>query len=158
MEASHRQLVALADGPRVVYGIHTGCGPLCEYVVPAAAAGRFQANLVRSHATGLGPPHPSPVARATMVARAALLARGCSGVRPVVVERLVGLLNAGVHPLIPEIGSVGASGDLVELAHVALALMGEGDVEWRGRRVPAAQALSAAGIARLVLEGKLLPK
>jgi histidine ammonia-lyase len=154
LEASHRQLVALARSGRVVYGLNTGCGPLCERPVPADARAEFQRNLVRSHATGLGPSHPSRVVRATMAVRALSLAQGRSAVRPVVVETLVAMLNAGVHPVVPETGSVGASGDLVELAHVAQALMGEGDVEWCDARRPAAEALAAARIAPVALEGR----
>ncbi|HYR95920.1 MAG TPA: aromatic amino acid ammonia-lyase [Candidatus Binatus sp.] len=154
LEASHRQLLALARSGRVVYGLNTGCGPLCERPIPATSTARFQQNLVRSHASGLGPSHPAEVVRATMAVRAYSLAQGRSAVRPLVVETLVAMLNAGVHPLIPEVGSVGASGDLVELAHVARGLMGEGEVEWRGDRRPAADALVAAGIAPVVLEGR----
>jgi histidine ammonia-lyase len=152
--ASARQVAALLRAGRVVYGLNTGCGPLCERVVSAAENAAFQRNLVRSHASGLGPAHPRPVVRATMAARAFSLAQGRSGVRPAVIETLVAALNAGVHPVIPETGSVGASGDLVELAHVASALMGEGEVEYRGARRPAGEALAAAGIAPLVYEGR----
>ena len=109
---------------------------------------------MRSHASGLGAPLPVAVVRATMTARAAALVQGCSGVRPIVVETLVALLNAGVHPIVPEVGGVGASGDLVELAHVAHALTGEGLVEHRGAVRPAAEALADAGVAPLVLEGR----
>jgi histidine ammonia-lyase len=154
LEASHRQLLALARSGRVVYGLNTGCGPLCERPVASSSAARFQQNLVRSHASGLGPSHPVVVVRATMAVRAFSLAQGRSAVRPVVVDTLVAMLNAGIHPLIPEVGSVGASGDLVELAHVARGAMGEGDVEWRGGRAPAAEALAATRIAALVLEGR----
>jgi histidine ammonia-lyase len=154
LEASHRQLVELARSGRVVYGLNTGCGPLCERPVPADARAEFQQNLVRSHATGLGPSHPGRIVRATMAVRALSLAQGRSAVRPVVVDTLVAMLNAGVHPIVPETGSVGASGDLVELAHVAQALMGEGDVEWCDARRPAAEALAAARIAPVVLEGR----
>jgi len=154
LAASHRQLVALARAGRVVYGLNTGCGPLCDRAVPPADMARFQQNLVRSHASGLGPGHPLPVVRATMAVRAFSLAQGRSAVRPLVVETLVAMLNAGVHPVVPETGSVGASGDLVELAHVACGLMGEGEVEWRGARRPAADALAAAGIAPVVFEGR----
>src|SRR6185436_8553524 len=154
LEASHRQLLALARSGRVVYGLNTGCGPLCERPVPPEAGAEFQRNLVRSHASGLGAAHPVPVVRATMAVRALSLAQGRSAVRPAVVETLLALLNAGVHPVVPETGSVGASGDLVELAHVACALIGEGEVEWRGARRPAAEALAASRIAPLVLEGR----
>src|SRR5207237_7468043 len=107
-----------------------------------------------SHATGLGLQHPTDVVRATMAVRAFSLAQGRSAVRPVVVDTLVAMLNAGVHPVVPEIGSVGASGDLVELAHVASAVMGEGDVDWRATGCGASQALAAAGIPPVVFEGR----
>lgn len=154
LEASHRQLLALAASGRTVYGLNTGCGPLCDRPVPPDAAARFQQNLVRSHASGVGPAHPTDVVRGTMLLRAFSLAQGRSAVRPVVVETLVGMLNAGIHPVVPEIGSVGASGDLVELAHLACALMGEGEVEWRGVRRPAREALAAAGLAPVAYEGR----
>ena len=154
LEASHAQLVALAASGRTVYGLNTGCGPLVDRPVAPDAAARFQKNLVRSHATGLGAPHAASVVRATMAARAFSLAQGRSAVRPVVVDTLVAMLNTGVHPIVPEIGSVGASGDLVELAHVAAAVMGEGDVEWRGSRVRAAPALAQAGITPVAFEGR----
>jgi histidine ammonia-lyase len=153
-EASHRQLQALADTGRVVYGLNTGCGPLCDRAIPRDALPEFQKNLVRSHAVGLGAAHPERVVRATMAARAYSLAQGRSAVRPLVVETLVEMLNAGVHPVIPEVGSVGASGDLVELAHVARGLMGEGEVDWQGARRPAAAACADAGIAPVVFEGR----
>lgn len=152
--ASHGQLATLAATGRTIYGFNTGCGPLCDRAVPDEDAGRFQRNLVRSHATGFGAPHGRAVVRATMAVRALSLAQGRSAVRPIVVETLVDCLNVGIHPIVPETGSVGASGDLVELAHVALALVGEGDVEWRGAIVPAAEALRAARIAPLALEGR----
>lgn len=154
LETSHRQVTALAASARPVYGLTTGCGPLVDRPVTAAEQAEFQRNLVRSHASGLGPAHPAATVRATMAARAFSLAQGRSGVRPVVVEMLLALLNAGIHPVVPEVGSVGASGDLVELAHVAHALTGEGEVEVAGARRPAAQALRAAAIAPLVLEGR----
>lgn len=154
MAASHRQLVGLSRSDRIVYGLNTGCGPLCEWPVPPQAAARFQRNLVRSHASGVGPAHPSAVVRATMAARLLSLARGRSAVRPLVADTLAAMLNAAIHPVVPEVGSVGASGDLVELAHVALAVMGEGEVEHAGVRKPAAEALAAAGIAPVAFEGR----
>jgi histidine ammonia-lyase len=154
MRASQRQVEALLRSGRAVYGLNTGVGPLCEHVVPPEASVRFQQNLVRCTASGFGPSHPAEVVRATMAARAYSLALGRSGVRPLLVEMLAAALNAGVLPVIPETGSVGASGDLVELAHVALALMGEGMVDLRGARRPAAEALAAARIAPLVYTGR----
>ena len=154
MTASHRQLEALARSGRTVYGLNTGCGPLVDRPVPPEDAAEFQRNLVRSHASGVGAVHPAAVVRATMAARAFSLAQGRSAVRPLVVETLLAMLNAGIHPLVPEVGSVGASGDLVELAHLAQGLIGEGEVEVGGVRRPAAEALAAAGIAPLALEGR----
>lgn len=154
MTASYDALArAVAAGTRV-YGLTTGCGPLCDQPIAAEARVGFQRNLVRSHASGLAAPHPEPVVRATMAARVTALAQGRSGVRTIVAETLVGMLNARIHPVVPEIGSVGASGDLVELAHVALAVMGEGEVEWRGDRYPADAALRAAEIAPVRFEGR----
>ena len=152
--ASHRQLESLARAGRVIYGLNTGCGPLSDRAVTAPQRGDLQRNLVRSHASGLGPAHAVPVVRATMAVRIQSLALGRSAIRPIVVDTLVAMLNAGVHPIIPEVGSVGASGDLVELAHIALGVMGEGDVVGRGGRRPAAEALAAAGIAPVRYEGR----
>jgi len=154
LAASHRQMLALSRADRVVYGLNTGCGPLCEWPVPPEDAARFQQNLIRSHAAGIGPTHPRAIVRATMAARLLSLAQGRSAVRPLVADTLAAMLNAGVHPLIHEVGSVGASGDLVELAHVALAVMGEGEVEHRGARQSAARALADAGVAPVVFEGR----
>src|SRR5262249_56733179 len=105
-------------------------------------------------ASGVGPAHGREVVRATMAVRAQTLAQGRSGVRPVVVDSLIAMLNAGILPVVPEIGSVGASGDLVELAHVARALAGEGAVDWDGQRVDAAVALARAGLAPVTFEGR----
>jgi histidine ammonia-lyase len=152
--ASHRQMLGLSRADRIVYGLNTGCGPLCEWPVPPEDAARFQQNLVRSHAAGLGPMHPRAVVRATMAARLLSLAQGRSAVRPIVADTLAAMLNAGVHPVIHEVGSVGASGDLVELAHVALAVMGEGRVEHAGTLLPAADALADVGILPVAFEGR----
>jgi histidine ammonia-lyase len=154
VDAAYAQFVRLQGSDRLVYGVNTGCGPLCEHLVPLADVSAFQANLVRSHASGLGAWHPREVVRATLAVRALTLAQGRSGVRRAVVEALVAMLNADLCPCIPETGSVGASGDLVELAHVALAVMGEGTMLHDGRARPAAEALAAAGLAPLVLEGR----
>jgi histidine ammonia-lyase len=154
MAASHRQLLALAAAGRPVYGLNTGCGPLVDRPVAAADAARFQLNLLRSHASALGAPHPPEVVRATMAVRALSLAQGRSGVRPVVAETLLAMLAADLLPVVPEIGSVGASGDLMELAHVARALAGEGPVTLRGRACAADAAFRAAGLRPLAPEGR----
>lgn len=148
-------LLARGDEAPAVYGINTGFGALSETRIRAEDVQALQRNLIRSHATGVGPDLPVPVVRAMMVLRAQVLALGHSGVRELVVDTLVSMLNAGVHPRIPSQGSVGASGDLAPLAHLALAMLGEGDVVGEGgAREPAAGALARVGIAPLVLEAK----
>ncbi len=140
----------LATTTTPVYGLTTGCGPLAANGIAADQREQFQRNLVRSHAVTLGVPHPVPFVRAAMAVRAHVLAQGYSGVDPAAVELLLAMLNAGIHPIVREVGSVGASGDLVELAQIALAVIGEGVVEVDGKTTPAAEALAAAGLAPLV--------
>jgi histidine ammonia-lyase len=143
----------VAQGARV-YGVTTGFGRLAEVVIEPEQRRALQRNVVRSHASGAGPALDRAATRALMLLRANTLAHGHSGCSPRVVERLLDCLNAGVHPVVPVFGSVGASGDLVPLAHVALGLLGEGEAEHGGRVVPAAQALHAAHLAPLELEEK----
>ncbi len=143
----------LAQG-RTVYGVTTGFGKLSSVTIPPPALAELQVNLVRSHACGVGRPLSEAETRAMMLLRANVLAQGMSGVRPLVVEQLLALLNAGVHPVVPEKGSVGASGDLAPLAHLALVLIGEGEAYFRGERLPGAVALARAGLGPLVLEAK----
>ncbi len=144
----------LAAGGTPVYGVTTGFGKLSDVVIPADALGELQVNLVRSHAAGVGTPLPAAEVRALMLLRANVLASGFAGVRPVVVDTLLALLNADLVPLIPEQGSVGASGDLVPLSHLACVLIGEGEVLVDGVATPARAALDAAGIMPLTLEAK----
>ena len=137
---------ALQSG-QTIYGINTGFGKLANVRIPPDQLDQLQTNLIRSHAAGVGQPLPSPVVRAVMLLRANVLLRPTSGVQPALVEALVGMLNAGVVPLVPEQGSVGASGDLAPLSHIGLALMGEGQVvSPDGEPIPAGRALSAAGL------------
>jgi histidine ammonia-lyase len=143
----------VAAGTRI-YGVTTGFGRLAEVVIEPAERLALQRNLVRSHASGVGAPLDRPATRALMLLRANTLAHGHSGCSPRVVSLLLDCLNAGVHPVVPEFGSVGASGDLVPLAHVALALIGEGEAEHGGRIVPAAAALHAAHLEPLELREK----
>ena len=110
------------------YGINTGFGNFANVHIPVDQLDTLQVNLLRSHAAGVGDPLPVPVVRATMALRANVLAKGFSGIRVETLERLIELLNRGVHPLVPSRGSVGASGDLAPLAHLALVLIGEGEV------------------------------
>ncbi|MGI9113432.1 MAG: histidine ammonia-lyase [Chthoniobacterales bacterium] len=138
----------------VVYGISTGFGRFADVRIAPDALRQLQLNLVRSHACGVGPPLSIPEVRAMILLRANVLALGFSGVRLEIVEFLCQLLNRHVHPLIPEKGSVGASGDLAPLAHLALAVIGEGECFFAGERVSSTDALSRAGIAPLALEAK----
>jgi histidine ammonia-lyase len=154
MGRSRRLVEEVLASREVVYGINTGFGKLCQVVIPSGQIQRLQRNLVVSHAAGVGRPLPVEAVRAMMLLRANVLAKGCSGVRPQVVQHLVTMLNEGVHPVVPEQGSVGASGDLAPLAHVALTLLGVGRVELRGRRMSAARALKRIGLSPLKLEAK----
>ncbi len=155
--ASRRAIEAVVEGgddaPRV-YGVNTGFGFLSETRIPVADIRTLQRNLVRSHACGIGPALAVPEARAMMVLRAQVLALGHSGVRAEIIDQLIAMLNAKVTPRIPSQGSVGASGDLAPLAHLALTLLGEGEVLAGAGSTPAAQALKAAGIAPLELQAK----
>jgi histidine ammonia-lyase len=154
INASRGVLESLLERGETAYGINTGFGKLSDVRIQPDQIEALQRNLVRSHACGLGEPLPEDEVRAMLLLRANVLAKGLSGARPVVVETLVAMLNARVHPAIPSRGSVGASGDLAPLAHLALALIGEGDVFFRGERVAASAALQKAGIAPLRLEAK----
>jgi histidine ammonia-lyase len=137
-----------------VYGVNTGFGALAETRVEAQAMRALQRNLVRSHSCGVGAPLPSDAVRAMIALRAQTLALGHSGVRPLLIEALVNMLDAGVLPRIPEQGSVGASGDLAPLAHLALVLIGEGEAFFRGELVPGGDALLRAGLSPIELEAK----
>lgn len=142
------------EAPRV-YGVNTGFGALSETRISAADVRALQENLVRSHSTGTGPDLSVPEVRGMMLLRAQVLALGHSGVRPELVDLLVAMLNAKVHPRIPSQGSVGASGDLAPLAHLALAMIGEGEARiGDGPLRPSKKALEEAGIAPVVLQAK----
>lgn len=136
---------AIASG-QTIYGINTGFGKLAGVRIAPDKLDHLQVNLIRSHAAGVGAPLPREVVRAVMLLRANVLLRPTSGVRPELVETLVAMLNAGVVPLVPEQGSVGASGDLAPLSHIALALIGEGEVLGTPSPEPAAAALGRAGL------------
>ena len=129
-----------------VYGVTSGFGRLADMVIPPEQRIALQRNVIISHASGAGSPIDRPATRALMLLRANTLAHGHSGCSPRTVELLLECLNAGIHPVVPEFGSVGASGDLVPLAHVALALIGEGQVEYGGRIVAAADAQGDASL------------
>lgn len=153
MADARRIVEELADGePK--YGISTGFGALATVSIPPDRRRALQIALVRSHAAGMGDPVEDEVVRAMVFLRARTLALGASGARPRIAEAMVDLLNAEITPIVPEYGSLGASGDLAPLAHGALALLGEGDVHHRGETVAAADALAAAGLEPIVLEEK----
>ena len=144
---------AVARGA-IVYGITTGFGALANVRIEPAAVAELQLAIIRSHAAGTGDEMPAEVVRAMMLLRARTLAAGHAGVRPLLVERIVELLNRGIHPVVPEHGSVGASGDLAPLAHCALALIGEGEAHVNGSRIAGADALRDAGLDPISLEAK----
>jgi histidine ammonia-lyase len=153
--AGRRHVEALADRAQPVYGVSTGFGALADRHIPAELRTKLQRSLIRSHAAGSGPPVEREVVRAMMFLRLRTLTTGRTGVRPVVAETLAGLLDAGLTPLVHEHGSLGCSGDLAPLAAVALASMGEGEVDdAAGIRRPAGEALADAGIAPVVLAEK----
>jgi histidine ammonia-lyase len=145
---------AFVHGDQAFYGINTGFGNFANVRVPVESLAELQVNLLRSHAAGVGEPLSIPVVRATMALRVNVLAKGFSGIRLETLERLIDLLNRGVHPVVPSRGSVGASGDLAPLAHLALVLIGEGEV-WDGdRHITGADGLARADIAPVRLAPK----
>jgi histidine ammonia-lyase len=153
--ARARQAVETFIGQRrVVYGITTGFGAFCNRVIDPEQTAQLQRNIVMSHAVGVGRPLEAPVVRAMMLIRANTLAKGHSGCREAVIDLLLRMLERGVHPVIPRQGSLGASGDLAPLAHMALVLIGLGEAEFSGQVVPGAAAMAAAGLAPLELQAK----
>ncbi len=154
VEQSRRVVERIVADERTVYGVNTGFGKLSDVHIDQSQLRDLQLNLVRSHSCGVGSPLSEAEARAMLLLRANVLALGYSGCRPVLVETLIAMLERGVTPLIPEKGSVGASGDLAPLAHLALTVIGEGEAFYRGERMTSADALQRAEIAPLQLEAK----
>ncbi len=144
----------LLDEGVVAYGITTGVGAFKDRIIPAEQVTLLQRNIVMSHAVGVGNPFDIPTTRAIMLIRANTLARGHSGIRLVTLQLLLDMLNRGVHPIIPEKGSLGASGDLAPLAHMALVLIGLGEARYAGERLSGAEALQRAGLTPVVLAAK----
>ena len=142
------------NGTTPVYALNTGVGLLANIRLDETEIEAMQVNLIRSHCCGVGSPLSTSVVRGMMLIRANVLAKGLSGIRPVVAERICDLLNHKITPVIPSRGSVGASGDLAPLAHMALTLIGEGDAEYEGSVLPAAVCLERAGLKPLMLLGK----
>jgi histidine ammonia-lyase len=154
MERSRSLIDALAAGDDPIYAVNTGVGLLADVRIPREDLDQLQRNVIRSHSAGVGDPLAREVVRAMMLIRANVLALGFSGIRPLVAERLCVLLNRGVTPVVPSQGSVGASGDLAPLAHMALVLIGEGEAEFEGAVLPGAEALARAGIEPIDLHPK----
>ncbi len=144
-------IVARGD---LVYGITTGFGAFKDRVIPSEDLAQLQVNLVLSHCVGVGAPLPTEVVRAMLLCRAHTLSLGYSGISLQTLQLIYDMLNAGIHPRVPEQGSVGASGDLAPLSHMALALLGLGDVEWRGQLLPASEAFAASGLSPATLGPK----
>ena len=155
LERSHAIARSLITGDRAVYGLSTGFGALADRYIQPEQRAALQIGLIRSHAATVGEDVDLETIRAMMLLRAATLAKGYSGIRASLVHGLVALLNQGITPVVREHGSLGCSGDLAPLAHVGLALTGEGEITDReGRRLPAAAALRRAGLDPLALEAK----
>ncbi|MBN6187209.1 histidine ammonia-lyase [Aneurinibacillus sp. BA2021] len=154
VEASRQAVEKIVAENKVVYGINTGFGKLSDVLIDQKDVEKLQLNLIRSHACGVGEPFAEPVSRAMLLLRANALLKGYSGVRREVIDSLLAFVNRRIHPVIPQQGSLGASGDLAPLSHLALALVGEGEVFYKGQIVPAAHALRAEGIQPLTLTAK----
>ena len=138
----------------VIYGLTTGFGKFANVVISREEAEQLQKNLIISHTCAMGQPYETRYVRAAMLLRCNALSRGNSGIRLETIQTMIDMLNAGIHPVIPEKGSLGASGDLAPLSHIALALIGLGEVEYKGETVPAAEAMAKEGITPVVLAAK----
>src|SRR5438046_4412666 len=155
MRAARDVVERAAHGSREhTYGVNTGFGRFLNRSIPEELAAELQLRLLRSHACGVGEPYPDEIVRAAMILRANALAKGFSGARPQTVELLIECLNRGVLPHVPSRGSVGASGDLAPLAHLALPLVGEGEAWVDETRLDGAAALAAVGLEPIALEAK----
>jgi histidine ammonia-lyase len=154
VERARSVVEELLAGDKVAYAVNTGVGKLSDVRIKPEQIRELQENLMRSHCVGVGAPLAEPEVRAMMLLRANSLAKGNSGVRPVVIDTFCEMLNRGVHPVVPSQGSVGASGDLAPLAHLGIVLMGEGEAVYEGKRTSAADAMKAAGVKTLALEAK----
>jgi histidine ammonia-lyase len=154
VQASRKAVEKIVAQGKVVYGITTGFGKFSDVYIGKDDVEALQLNLIRSHACGIGEPFLEVVSRAMLLLRANALLKGFSGVRPIVIERLLDLVNKHIHPVIPQQGSLGASGDLAPLSHLALVLIGEGEVFYKGEQMPAIDALTKEGIFPITLTAK----
>ena len=141
----------VAEG-RAVYGVTTGFGALCDVTISREETRRLQENIIMSHSAGVGEPLAEEIVRATMAIRIQDLAKGYAGIRLETLETMVALLNSGICPVMPEKGSVGASGDLAPMSHLALVMIGQGEAFYLGRRMDGGRALAKAGIPPVILE------
>ncbi len=154
VDAARETIERILDKEEAVYGVNTGFGKLSDVRIPGSHLSELQVNLLRSHACGLGKPLSNAEVRAMLLLRANVLSKGLSGVRREIIGMLISLLNIGIIPVVPEKGSVGASGDLAPLAHLALVLIGEGEAFYQGERINGSEALQRAGLSPLRLEAK----
>ncbi|KGM44821.1 histidine ammonia-lyase [Neobacillus niacini] len=154
VRASRRRIEKQINDGKVIYGVNTGFGKLSDIEIEKEDIAKLQLNLLRADAVGVGEPLPTPVVRAMMTLRANSLVKGFSGIREETLDLLVDMINAGVHPIVPCKGSVGASGDLAPLSHIAIVLIGEGKAEYKGELLTGAEALKRAGLTAVSLEAK----
>jgi histidine ammonia-lyase len=154
VERAARAVQKMVAQGQIAYGITTGFGALKDHLIPPEQVEQLQRNIILSHSVGTGQPFDIPTTRAIMLIRANTLARGFSGIRLETLQLLVDLLNYGLHPVIPEKGSLGASGDLAPLAHMSLVLIGEGEAEYQGAILPGKAALTQAGLQPVTLAAK----
>jgi histidine ammonia-lyase len=154
VRASRNRIEKQINDGKVVYGVNTGFGKLSDIEIDREDIGKLQLNLLRADAVGVGDPLPTPIVRAMMTLRANSLAKGFSGIREETLKLLVDMINEGVHPVVPCKGSVGASGDLAPLSHIAIVLVGEGKAEYKGEILTGAEALRRAGLKPVALEAK----
>ena len=154
LEANRNTVEALLREKKTMYGINTGFGKFSDVIIGDKDLDELQLNLIHSHACGIGGPFSEEISRTMLLLRANALSQGFSGVRPRLVNHLLDFFNAGIHPVIPQKGSLGASGDLAPLSHLTLALLGDGEVFYHGERISAANAIRAAGLKPLQLKAK----
>ncbi|MBP1969760.1 histidine ammonia-lyase [Virgibacillus natechei] len=154
VQTNRNTVEAMLADKKTMYGINTGFGKFSDVIIEDKDLDELQLNLIHSHACGIGDPFSEKVSRAMLLLRANALLQGYSGIRPVLIDQLISFLNAGIHPVVPQQGSLGASGDLAPLSHLASGLLGEGEVVYKGNRISAMDALAEENIEPLVLKAK----
>ncbi|MEC5424392.1 histidine ammonia-lyase [Virgibacillus sp. C22-A2] len=154
IQANRCTLEAMLEEKKTMYGINTGFGKFSDVIIEDKDLDDLQTNLIHSHACGVGEPFSEKISRTMLLLRANALAQGYSGIRPELINQLIDFINKGIHPVIPQQGSLGASGDLAPLSHLALGLMGEGDVFYQGKRVEAMIGINKAGLMPIELKAK----